>query len=222
VWSVEGYNTLPEMTNASVVSLNPGRGLYTRFVFTFRSISGIPPGGLITITAPQTDYYFGPQLPNDIMLTADPLESIPPPAGASPVRPPPTQPVACTVLDPLLGINGPPLTQYSACTSWGGYMEVVLSSTTTIAPGTLVAFSVTGYNTNSTEPVGVNTETLVQGGTSSLITFSMLSTPLNTGVATGAGASGNFLWKFSTIRILAAREVIDRSARVTCSMMQGG
>jgi hypothetical protein len=94
-WAFEGYSIFPELADTKVESSNPAYGLYTTFSFVFRTITPIPAGGSVQVTAPQDDYYFGPRL--DTGETYDPLASIPPKSGKVTVRPPPKQVILCDV-----------------------------------------------------------------------------------------------------------------------------
>merc|ERR1719311_1956453 len=91
----QGYSIFPELADTKVESSNPGFGLYTDFSFTFRTITPIPAGGSVQVTAPQDDFYFGPRL--DTGETHDPLASIPPKSGKVTVRPPPKAVILCEV-----------------------------------------------------------------------------------------------------------------------------
>jgi hypothetical protein len=94
-WAFEGYSIFPELADTLMESSNPAYGLYTDFSFTFRTITPIPAGGSVQVTAPQDDFYFGPRL--DTGETHDPLASIPPKSGKVTVRPPPKAVILCDV-----------------------------------------------------------------------------------------------------------------------------
>jgi hypothetical protein len=97
-WAYEGFPIFPELADTSVESQNPAFGLYTTFTFALRTITRIPPGGSLKVTAPQKDYYFGPRI--DSGVAYDELESIPPPSGNTVPRPPPEEVIICEARTP--------------------------------------------------------------------------------------------------------------------------
>eukprot|EP00933_Yihiella_yeosuensis_P044196 TRINITY_DN39290_c0_g1_i1.p1 TRINITY_DN39290_c0_g1~~TRINITY_DN39290_c0_g1_i1.p1 ORF type:complete len:1135 (-),score=188.56 TRINITY_DN39290_c0_g1_i1:127-3045(-) len=98
VWTAPGWTVFPELMRTSVVTSNPGYGLYTNFTITLQVITLVPQRGSILIKAPQ-DYYFGPVI-ETAATRYDPLVSMPPPQGAGEVRPPAGQTTICHILRP--------------------------------------------------------------------------------------------------------------------------
>jgi hypothetical protein len=124
-WANEGYKIFPELTKATVSSSNPGVGLFTKFTIEAGTLTRIPVGGSIFITAPRQDFYFGPRLPLPNQ-NYDPLDSSPPPAGDSPPRPAIGSPDhECTVEAPEAQSNVQficPIS-FQSCLLWAEYMQ---------------------------------------------------------------------------------------------------
>ena len=53
----DGFVIYPELTKASVTHSNPGTGLYGSFTFTIGTLTTIPAGGTILLSAPRKDFY---------------------------------------------------------------------------------------------------------------------------------------------------------------------
>ncbi|CEL97737.1 unnamed protein product [Vitrella brassicaformis CCMP3155] len=135
-----GFEIIPELDDTLVYSSNPGAGLFTQFVFSFRSVRSIPPGGLLTYQAFVSDFYFGPRL--------EPTDELDQETGV--LNGTESGAAESSLFSAILASQYKLHEEYATCTSYGGLLEITLKETEAaeIPAGAVVAASVTGYNSD--------------------------------------------------------------------------